>query len=127
MPAEPFLVCHTLNVYRSAPVPKNLPCPEEFLVARLYVLVFYNISLIWLNYTNEALCKILNLLDFAKHALIKEFQWGKGEKYEFLSKICNLTLPPCPSLQLYTQKSTLKHNYKCISPRLGRMFYMSKS
>ena len=28
-------VCHTWNIYRSAPIPRNLPCPKKFLVARL--------------------------------------------------------------------------------------------
>ena len=28
-------VCHTWNIYRSAPIPRNLPCPKKVLVARL--------------------------------------------------------------------------------------------
>ena len=80
---SPFwYVCHTLKIYRSAPIPKNLPCPEKFLVVRLYVLVSYSISLIWLNYTKDTFYNILNLLNFAKHALIKEFQWVKGKNYQ---------------------------------------------
>ena len=40
----------------------------------------------------------------------------------FFSKIFNLTPSPCPSLQLYTQKSTMKHNYKCFSLDLVESF-----
>ena len=36
-------VCRTWNVYQGVPIPRNLPCPEKFLVARLnWSLKVYN-------------------------------------------------------------------------------------
>ena len=34
-------VCHTWNVYQNALIPRNLPCPEKFLVAWLQLYSFF--------------------------------------------------------------------------------------
>ena len=42
-----FFVCSTWNVYRSAPVPRNLPCPRKLLIALLFTDEVSDVVSLW--------------------------------------------------------------------------------
>ena len=56
-----FFVCRTWNVYWSVPTPRNLPCSEKFLVARIEVNCKKAILKNFANFTGKDLCQGLFL------------------------------------------------------------------
>ena len=81
-PARPFFLVLQVNVYRSALIPRTLPCPKKFLVTRLYLhLLIQTYSLFILLYELDKIVKTQGTQKLQKQPREALFKKRCSEKF----------------------------------------------
>ena len=104
-PPGPFFLVLQLNAYRSAPILRNFPCPEKFLVTRLKYELFSGILWFLFCETNSIPHVLVNLIKtFLINTLLIEHHLTASKIT--CTKVCKLWLTRCVYFSAYFREYT---------------------